>query len=49
MISVDGVPLSVNDGRIDAGALVSIDTAGNLLWVTLNRSVGAASRIRVGP
>ena len=48
-VSVDGVPLSVNDGRIDAGAFVSIDTARNELWVTLNRSIGAASQIRIGP
>jgi len=47
-ITLDGVPLSA-DGTLDAGAYVSLDEAGRRLWVTIHRTLGAATEIRIVP
>ena len=47
-IEIDGAPVPVNTGTADGGAFVSIDTDNDELWVTLNRVVSGASRVRIG-
>lgn len=47
-VRVDGQSLSVNTGGTDAGAFVSIDTRQDTLWLTLNRTLSAASAIQIG-
>ncbi|MFO0840282.1 MAG: hypothetical protein U1D55_17380 [Phycisphaerae bacterium] len=46
-IRVNGVAVSVNTGAADSGAFVSLDTASNELWVTLNRTVTAAITMEI--
>lgn len=46
-IRVNGAAVTVNTGAADAGAFVSINEAGNELWVTINQSVTAATQIEI--
>lgn len=48
-IQIDGVEVAVNADGADRGAFVSLDTAGNELWVTVNRTLSESTRIRVAP
>ncbi|MBE7506558.1 MAG: hypothetical protein HS101_09765 [Planctomycetia bacterium] len=48
-IMVDGAAVTVNTGAADAGAFVSLNTATQELWVTLNRTVSAATTVSVAP
>ncbi len=48
-ITVDGNAVSVNSGAADSGAFVSLNTATDELWVTLNRTVTAATEIDIVP
>lgn len=44
-VSVNGVQRSVNTGDANSGAFVSLNTATDELWVTLNEPISAASQI----
>jgi len=46
-ITTDGGAISVNSGQADSGAFVSLNDAGDELWITLNRTVTAATAIAV--
>jgi hypothetical protein len=46
-ITVGGNAISVNTGAADSGAFVSLNAAANELWVTLNRSFGAATQVHI--
>ena len=46
-VSVGGVPVSVNTGAADSGAFVSLDTARNELWVTLDQTVSTVVDVHV--
>ena len=48
-IAVDGSALSVNTGAGDAGAFVSVNQSAGELWVTLNRTLTAATSISIAP
>lgn len=46
-VLVNGAAVTVNTGDNDSGAFVSINEAGNELWVTLNRNITAAAQIEI--
>jgi len=46
-VIVGGVPLGVNTGAADSGAFVSLNPAGNELWVTINQTVSAAIDVQI--
>ena len=46
-ILVNGAAVTVNTGTADAGAFVSINEAGNELWVTVNREITAATTVEI--
>ena len=48
-IIVAGTPVTVNDGTATSDTFVSLDTAANTLWVTLNRTLGAATDVQIAP
>jgi len=48
-ISVAGAAVTFNTGAADSGAFVSLNTATNELWVTLNRTLNAPTAIQIGP
>jgi hypothetical protein len=46
-IAAGSAPVTINTGASDSGAFVSVDTAANELWVTLNRTVTGATAISI--
>lgn len=48
-IVVNGAAVSVNSGDENSGAFVSLNEATKELWVTLNRTVSAATTVSVAP
>lgn len=47
-VLIDGAAVSVNDGTVDSGAFVSLDSATDELYVTVNRKISAATQIEIG-
>jgi hypothetical protein len=48
-VTAGGLSLSVNDGTATSGALVSFDASRSELWVTVNRTVSAATDVQIMP
>ena len=48
-ILVGGAAVMVNTGTADSGAFVSLNTATQELWVTLNRTLTAATDMQIMP
>ncbi len=48
-ITVGGNALTINTGDANSGAFVSINTAANELWVTLNTVLSAATDVQIMP
>ena len=46
-LAVGGNPVSVNSGAADSGAFASLDAGANELWITLNRTVTAATAVTI--
>jgi hypothetical protein len=49
VITVGGSPVTVNTGAADSGAFVSYRSDASELWITLNRTLGAAVSIAIAP
>ncbi|HZE10114.1 MAG TPA: hypothetical protein VE034_00865, partial [Burkholderiales bacterium] len=49
VLSVVGTPVTINDGTATSGAFVSFNQTTNELWITLNRTLNAATAITVSP
>lgn len=48
-VIVGGAPVSVNTGAADSGVFASFNSAGNELWITLNRNLSTATTIQIVP